>query len=55
MEGHTSSVQAVAFSPSGTLLASASFDQTIKLWNAGTGQEVQTMKGHTDGVGTVAF
>jgi len=34
--GHTLNVWSVDFSPDGELLASGSFDQTVKLWNAGT-------------------
>jgi WD40 repeat protein len=30
--GHTNRVNCVVFSPDGQTLASASFDQTIKLW-----------------------
>ncbi len=53
--GHTSHVNDVAFSPDGSRLASASFDGTVKVWDAGTGQETLTLKGHTDGVISVAF
>ena len=41
LEGHASSVTAVAFSQDGSLLASASYDKTVRLWNPTTGQEVQ--------------
>ena len=45
----------MAFSPDGKRLASASRDQTVKVWDAVTGQEILTLKGHTSGVTSVAF
>jgi tetratricopeptide (TPR) repeat protein len=45
----------VAFSPDGARLASASQDQTVKVWDAATGQELCTLKGHTESVHGVAF
>ncbi|MCJ1420358.1 hypothetical protein MMC32_006715, partial [Xylographa parallela] len=55
LEGHTEGVLAVAFSQDGSLLASASLDQTVRLWNPATGQEIQKLEGHTEGVNAVAF
>ena len=30
-------------------------DKTVKVWDAASGQEVLTLKGHTDAVTSVAF
>ncbi len=53
--GHTSSVNAVSFSPDGKILASVSGDATIKLWEALTLQELRTLEGHTDFTNAVTF
>src|SRR5271163_4711583 len=55
LEGHSSWVMAVAFSPDGKQLASASYDNTVRLWDAGSGAALQTLKGHTHYVNAVAF
>lgn len=53
--GHAMSVDGMAFSPDGTLLASASADNTVKLWDINSRREVRTLAGHTSGVKAVAF
>jgi WD40 repeat protein len=53
--GHSGEAQAVAFSPDGRTLASASMDDSIKIWDAATGREVRTILGHRGWVLSLAF
>ncbi|KAL8364573.1 hypothetical protein RB595_003724 [Gaeumannomyces hyphopodioides] len=55
LEGHSTSVNSVTFSPDGQRLASASDDKTVKLWDAATGACLQTFEGHSNYVNSVAF
>ncbi len=57
-KGHTDPVYAVAYSPDGKLVATGSFDKTIKLWNAADGKELRTFagpQGHQSLVLSIAF
>src|SRR5262249_30285003 len=55
LKGHTRGVHAVAYSPDGLRLASGSQDNTLKVWDAGSGQDLLTLEGHTDWVSDVAY
>ena len=65
LEGHTGRVYSVSFSPDGTTLASGSGDTTgelwepgdgtVKLWDMATRENIATLEGHTDQVGSVVF
>ena len=53
--GHTESISSLDFNRDGSILASGSYDRTIRLWNVDTGNLRETLEGHTDGVQHVAF
>ena len=55
LTGHAKTVWDVAFSPDGRLLATASADETMRLWALATGECLRTLTGHALGVLSVAF
>ncbi|HYT92885.1 MAG TPA: WD40 repeat domain-containing protein [Gemmataceae bacterium] len=44
LKGHTKEVRALAFNADGTLLATGGNDQTVRLWDAASGKELETLK-----------
>jgi WD40 repeat protein len=55
LKGHTTWVRLCAMSPDGRTLASSSWDETVRLWDARSGAEQALLKGHTDRVTSCAF
>eukprot|EP00762_Andalucia_godoyi_P008552 ANDGO_01358.mRNA.3 Vegetative incompatibility protein HET-E-1 len=53
LSGHSKGGSSVAFSPDGKRIASASSDQTVRVWQ--DGKCIQTLSGHSNSVQSVAF
>src|SRR5262249_51463143 len=50
-----SGVTSMAFTPDRKIMASALWDNTIRLWDVSTVTEIATLKGHTDNILFVTF
>lgn len=55
LTGHQKTVNHVCFSPDGRLIASASFDNSVKLWDGRTGKFIANLRGHVASVYRVAW
>ncbi|KAI6198331.1 Notchless-like protein 1 [Aphelenchoides fujianensis] len=55
LTGHQQLVNQVAFSPDTRLLASASFDKSIRIWCGQTGRFLKTLRGHVQAVYQLAW
>ncbi len=55
LPGHEDVVFSLAIRPDGARLASASFDQTVRVWDLGSGAAVGSFRGHSDFVYAVAY
>lgn len=51
----TGALDAVAFSPDGLRLASGGRDNSVRLWNAQSGENLRVLDGHSDWVTSIAF
>jgi WD40 repeat protein len=52
--GHADSISGMAVSPDGRILATASYDKTVRLWNMQSGGEISILH-HTESVRAVTF
>ncbi|CAD5212199.1 unnamed protein product [Bursaphelenchus okinawaensis] len=55
LTGHQQLVNQVVFSPDTRLIASASFDKSIRIWCGQTGRFLKTLRGHVQAVYQVAW
>jgi len=55
LTGHVATVMALAVSPDGKTLASASYDHTVRLWDLEAGKCLHELRGHTDAVRALAI
>jgi WD40 repeat protein len=55
LRGHTAGVLVLAYDSEGEVLASAGYDQTVRLWDAVTGKELRVLRGHSETVWSLAF
>jgi WD40 repeat protein len=55
LRGHTDWIGRIAWSPDGRFLATPSGDQTVRVWDADTGQPVRRLEGHTAKVYSVSW
>jgi WD40 repeat protein len=55
LEGHTNTVNNLAWSPKGGRLYSCSSDNTVRAWDAGTGKTLLTFRGHEGGLSAMSL
>src|SRR5262249_15436651 len=52
---HSHGITSIAWEPAGKRLATGSMDETVKIWNATTGHEDATLRGHPTSITSLAW
>ncbi|XP_058851709.1 coronin-7-like isoform X1 [Acipenser ruthenus] len=56
LQGHTEKIYSVKFHPLASgIIASSSYDLTVRLWDLGSGREVRVLHGHQDQIFSLAW
>ncbi|XP_072916176.1 coronin-7 [Hemitrygon akajei] len=56
LHGHTEKIYSIRFHPlASDILASSSYDMTVKIWNVSSGKEEIVLRGHTDQIFSLAW
>ncbi|KXJ29088.1 notchless protein homolog 1 [Exaiptasia diaphana] len=55
MTGHQALINQVCYSPDGRLIASASFDKSVKIWNGDNGKYITSLRGHVNSVYQISW
>jgi len=53
--GHTDVVNVVAWSPNGNYIASGSADNTLRVWEVASGNQMAIYRGHTGAINSIVW